>query len=692
MTTYQEMMDKADKISDYYVQLQQDIFNTLTDATTSQRELLNDRNRTAEWRVQCLSKMGALTKDTIRMVAKTTGKTQKAINELIKVDGLSVAKDINSELSDMLNKQVDISPEIKSIVNSYTKQTFHDINNNVNQTLMSYNYSENPAMKAYQDIINRTVLEVQTGLKTPMRALEDNIYKWQSAGLKTGMVDRGGHNWSLDGYTRTVIQSTAHRTFNDVRLQSMKDFNSPLAVMSSHPAARRACAFIQGHVVNVVPMSDKLANPKYDSIYNHGYGKASGTQGISCHHSLYPYIEGVSHNYQKQYDPDEAVANSQAQQRQRYLERQIRNDKQQIETAKRLKDDEGLAHYKSMLSRHQKALREHVASHDFLTRQPDREKIYGNGKKPVSKITQLKPVKQEPNKTKLKSSVKDADIINSFEKTNIKEAFGDEYYKQFKNSISSLKDEQLRKLYANYGQDLEFAKVSKTASDFARGNAVHLSNDAFEGSKIAEPMETVYHEIGHAIDSTSIYDVFGKPLIPTGRQVKRRSYGKMYTFDEQASHISGDPSIDLGNTIKQDLFDYINHGEAKSPMQMGKKPRKKAEKAIWLEEDSKSWEGVEKIRQFIRDNKPKAVENRKKYSIVSDMIEGTRYDAFDYPWGTGHGSKYWKDYGKEETEFFAEYTSARATNPASLALIKEMFPHAAKKVDELINRMVEAKK
>jgi len=577
-----------------------------------------------------------------------------------------------------LNKNVAVSPEIKSIVNSYAKQTFHDINNNVNQTLMSYNYRENPAMKAYQDIINKTVLEVQTGLKTPTRALADNIYKWQSAGLKTGMVDKGGHNWSLEGYTRTVIQSTAHRTFNDVRLQSMKDFDSPLAVMSSHPAARLACAPIQGHVVNVVPMSDKRANPKYDSIYNHGYGLPQGTEGINCRHILYPYVEGVSHNYQKQYDPDEAVINSQAQQRQRYLERQIRNDKCQIETAKRLKDDEGLAHYKSMLSRHRKALREHVAAHDFLNRQPDREKIYSSGKNPV--------------KTDPKSSVDDSDIINAFEKTNIKEAFGDEYYSQFKSSISDLKDEQLRKLYANYGQDLEFANVSTSNNSFARSNAVHLTNSAFEGNKISEPMQTVYHEIGHAIDSTSMNDVYGKQSIPTGRQIKRRLAGQMRKVDEMAYLASGDPKLGLGNAIKQDLFDYINHGESKSPMQMGKRPRKKAEKAIWMEEQSKSWEGVEKIRQYVSDTKPTALKNMKKYSDVSDMIEGTGYYWSNYPWNAGHGVEYWKRNGMEETEFLAEYTSARAANPASLALIKEIFPHATKILDSLIDTMVEAKK
>lgn len=316
--------------------------------------------------------------------------------------------------------------------------------------------------------------------------------------------------------------------------------------------------------------------------------------------------------------------------------------------------------------------------------EPDEAQLESKGKKPNKNILSNDDVKV--------LETPDTDIIASFNKTNIKEAFGEEKYRQFKNSISSLKDEQLRKLYANYGQDLEFENVSKTGGNYASTSTVHLSNSAFEGDKIHEPMETVYHEIGHAIDSTSMNDVFGKQLIPTGRQIKRRSYGRTYTFDEQASHLSGEPSVDLGKTIKQDLFDYINHGEAKSPMQMGKKPRKKAEKAIWLEEDSKSWEGVEKIRQFIRDTKPTALENMKKYSNTSDIIEGTGYDAFAYPWGVGHGSKYWNDYGKEETEFFAEYTSSRATNPASLALIKKIFPNAAKICDSLIDKMVEAKK
>lgn len=686
MITQDSMMHDASAAVDIYSKLEQDIYARIIQTLKTTNFDTVDSKNVLRWQVEQLAKMGVLNKQVVDLVAKYAGQSKQSIEQLVHDNGLQIVNEIDATLSQQLHKKVIVDDEIRDTINSLQNQTWKELDNTVNQSLLSTNYNENGAMRAYQGIIKQTTMETVVGLKTHDRALRDNVYKWVDAGIKSNLVDKGGHNWSLEGYARTVINTTAHRTFNNLRLKRMQDFGTTLAVMSSHPAAREACAYIQGHVVNLTEPGSDTYNAKYDSIYNHGYGTPAGTQGINCSHTLYPFIEGVNTNNQPQYDPQTAISKGDIQAKQRGYERAIRQSKKKLAAAQKLGDDVGVSHYKSLISNQQKSLRELVKDHDFLHRDYSREQVYN------SKITQPKPVTQEPNKTEFKSSVKDLDITNAFEKTNIKEAFGDEYYKQFKSSISSLKDEQLRKLYANYGQDLEFENVSKTGGNYASTSTVHLSNSAFEGNKISEPMETVYHEIGHAIDSTSMNDVFGKQLIPTGRQIKQRLAGKTYKFDEQASHLSGNPAINLGTAIKQDLFDYINHGEAKSPMQMGKKPRKKAEKAIWMEEDSKSWEGVEKIRQFIRDTKPTALENMRKYSNVSDMIEGTGYDAFDHPWNTGHGSKYWKDYGKEETEFFAEYTSSRASNPASLALIKEIFPNAAKICDSLIDTMVEAKK
>lgn len=390
--TMAAMEEQANKITDYYAKLQEQIYWKLIDATKNIKNVQADN--ILEWRLQQLAKMGALTDNVIEMVSKMSGTAESMIREMIKKDGLQVAKQLSDELGDAVAFTPDVSPEVKDIITGYLNQTFSDMDNNVNQTLLTTNYGENAAMRAYQGIINQTVLEVQTGLKTPQRALADNVYKWHDKGLESGLVDKGGHRWSLEGYTRTVMNTTAGRVFNDVSIQSMEDFGTPLATMTSHPASREACAGIQGHIVNIVPTNDPNFDSRYDSIYNHGYGEPAGTLGINCGHHLYPYVPRVSHNVQPQYDPKEAVENMKIQQQQRGLERRIRADKALLSDAERLGDEQGVQKYKARIRGNQRALRGLVSKHDFLTRQYDREQIYtGRSKgKPIKGGIETSPI------------------------------------------------------------------------------------------------------------------------------------------------------------------------------------------------------------------------------------------------------------------------------------------------------------
>ena len=144
---------------------------------------------------------------------------------------------------------------------------------------------------------------------------------------------------------------------------------------SSHPAARPACAPIQGKVVCIVPKSDPKADLSYPNIYDYGYGKPAGTQGINCSHILYPYIKGVSHNFQKHYDPKQAVKNAKIQQQQRYYERSIRHLKYKKELAERDEDPENVRKLNQSIRGYQAKLRKIVKANDFLARQYDREQI-----------------------------------------------------------------------------------------------------------------------------------------------------------------------------------------------------------------------------------------------------------------------------------------------------------------------------
>lgn len=374
----QRMLKKAKKITDYYDYLQQRSFYMLIDAFSKTKESLyqSDQKSIIQWRLKALAQMGGLTKDVVDFISKNIGYSKKAIYDLIQDESLKVAKHMSKDLSEALNQPTKgISTDTMQIINSYADQTFRDVDNYVNQTLLTTNTNRNPVLKTYQEIVNKTVLDVSTGVKTPQVALRDNILQWYDKGLPTTLVDKGGHNWSLEGYTRTVINSTTHRVFNEARMSTMKEFDSVLATMSSHPAARPACAPIQGKVVCIVSKSDPRADLSYPNIYDYGFGKPAGTQGINCAHILYPYIKGVSHNYQKQYDPKEAVKNAAIQQKQRYYERQIRHYKHKRELAERINDPSQVKKINQNIRGYQAKLRTIVKDNKFLIRQYDRERI-----------------------------------------------------------------------------------------------------------------------------------------------------------------------------------------------------------------------------------------------------------------------------------------------------------------------------
>lgn len=168
----------------------------------------------------------------------------------------------------------------------------------------------------------------------------------------------------------------------DSCLQRMKDFDMHLALMSSHPNSRSACAWIQGCVVNLVPSESNDYDPKFDSIYNHGYGKPSGILGINCRHILFPYVPGMNTNHQPQYDPKEAIKNGKLVQGQRARERIIRDAKKRLKVAEELGDTEMVSRTKTLIRARQAKLRgyskETNAGHKvpILTREYDRERIF----------------------------------------------------------------------------------------------------------------------------------------------------------------------------------------------------------------------------------------------------------------------------------------------------------------------------
>lgn len=379
MITPEKMQKAANSIINIYSELEDRIFNIIIKALKQSRFQNVTKEDVLLWQVNQLSKMGTLNDKVIDLLASYTGETQEAIEQLIKGNGVKIVDEIDRELERMVRKSIPVSDDVGKIIDSLIRQTFQDLNNNVNQTLITTNFNENTVMRAYQAILKQSTIESMAGLKTHEKAIRDNVYKMVDMGIKSGFVDKAGREWSMEAYSRTVIQSTSHRTFNDLRLKRMEDFDCVTALMSSHPAARKACATIQGDWVLVVPKNKAPDEFKHlPSIYDHGYGDPDGTQGINCKHILYPGRPDINTNNQPQYDADEAQENAEIQQKQRKIERDIRYQKKRMNAALELEDPETVQMCKQVISNKQKQLRELINDNELLVRDYSREQVYSD--------------------------------------------------------------------------------------------------------------------------------------------------------------------------------------------------------------------------------------------------------------------------------------------------------------------------
>ena len=371
----------ASKISDYYQALEGQIFNLIVNALKKGDYKHVDQNDVVMWQAQQLQKIGQLNRQVIKLLSKKDGISQQAIEDMIKFHGMAITDEIDGQLERLTGKHVGVSNDASMLVSGIAQQTWTDLQNNVNESLVSRNYGQSAVTKAYRQVLTESTTATVTGLMTHKDAVESAMYRIVDKGLPTNLTDKAGRNWSLGGYTRMVGNTTVNRTFNEVRLQRMSDFGMRLALMSSHPNSRPACAPIQGHVVNLVSPSDPDFDPHYDSIFNHGYGEPSGTQGINCRHILFPYEPGVSENHQPQYDPDEAIKNGKLVQQQRARERAIRDAKKRLAVAEQLGDDKMISQAKTLLQARQAKLRQFISETNagrdtpLLTRDYTREKI-----------------------------------------------------------------------------------------------------------------------------------------------------------------------------------------------------------------------------------------------------------------------------------------------------------------------------
>jgi len=350
-----------------YQALEEEIFEMIAKRLVTKEDVTQDT--VFEWQVDKLNQLRLVNEDTIKALSKATGKAEKEIRKAIKNAGIQTIESVDEELKGIYPPLPKPS-QIDAILESYVNQTFRELDNFVNQTLITTNYGEGTVTRMYRRIVEETTGKVLAGLKTTNKAIAETVIEWSRKGIETAFIDRGGHVWSLENYARTVIRSTVNRTYNELRMSRMDEYGVHTVLVTSLPDPREICSHAQGKV-----LTTKKHDPDFESIYDYGYGTPAGLRGISCRHQFIPFIPGVNENNQPKFSESEMSKNRAERQKQRYHERRIRQAKRELKLAEIIGDEETIQAKKKLVRNRQARMREFILETD-RTRDYAREQIY----------------------------------------------------------------------------------------------------------------------------------------------------------------------------------------------------------------------------------------------------------------------------------------------------------------------------
>lgn len=333
-----------------------------------------------QWQAQKLQELRLFNNEVTKLLAEVTAVAEPEIRRMFEVAGNRIIEDVDNALPYATRPK---PTNLDRVMKAYSDQVWSEIDNYVNQTLVTTHYGRGTAARAYVDTLNRVTAMFNTGLYTFEDAVEQSVVRLAQKGIESMFIDRGGNTWSLERYTRTVLKSTLANTYDELRKERMAEYDVYTVLVTSHVGARPACSVIQGNVVDLRPPENIPEGSQYRSIYDPywqaDYGDPGGHRGVNCAHLHIPFIPGVNVNNQPKYDAGLNARIAAAKEKQRRLEREIVRYKKNLIIAEELGRAETANYWRTMVRRRQKAMRELLSIPEhakYLSRNYRREKVY----------------------------------------------------------------------------------------------------------------------------------------------------------------------------------------------------------------------------------------------------------------------------------------------------------------------------
>ena len=270
---------------------------------------------TDKWQIQTLQESGYLLEDIQKEIAKYTKLQQEEIKEAMEDAGVKAL-----EYDDKIYRDVGLSP----VPLTQSPQLVRIMQRNYDATMGEWkNFTRTMAFESQKNFIyqlDKAYNLVSSGAMSYTEAVRDAVNSIISEGATVKYAT--GHEDTIETATLRAIRTGISQATSQIQMARAKEMGAEKAIVSSHLGARPSHQVWQGKVFTLEEL--KSTNEGMPAL-----GTVTGLCGVNCRHSWSVWFDGMDNPFE-QYDSEENRKQYEKEQRQRTLERRIRETKREV--------------------------------------------------------------------------------------------------------------------------------------------------------------------------------------------------------------------------------------------------------------------------------------------------------------------------------------------------------------------------
>lgn len=383
MKSDEELKALAEPIVDIYNNIEHDLLMKIASFFELDEDVTIENS--LDWYFKKLQDMGALNSETIKIISRYSGVSEKTILQALTEAGYgSISESRIDQLTTQGYTKVswDDLQKSKTIMDAINK-SFTELTDTLK--LINTKAIES-TQKAYMDALNQAYLETSTGLYDYNTAIRRAIEKMVDNGIKGASYKRKNgtvYSMSLEGAVRRDVTTAIYQSFNRGSEEIAKELEAEYYEVSSHLGARLGDG--THPISNHFEWQGKIykihgSTSEYPNFYEKtGYGDILGLSGVNCRHKFWAFFPGIDKPSQEKFDYAENKKIVELQNKQRAYERKLRKIKTKKDIAKQIGNTERFTQLNNKQKDVNKEFNKFIKDNNFK-RDYARERVY-SGKK-----------------------------------------------------------------------------------------------------------------------------------------------------------------------------------------------------------------------------------------------------------------------------------------------------------------------